>query len=414
MQKMFYIAVLFVVTMIVSGCGSTSDDSATQGNTKLVAYFADNVNNAVDVIDVDKMELLDSIPTGHMDTHTAGIASQTPDGAKLYISNRKSNALDIIDTKTNEITKTIALEFCPRSITVQKETHLVNVAATDRPMAAIIDADNDELIVTVGDQNVTLTDKCGHSFWLDESHFAFIDREHDKLYTYELKNVNGTWETTLMDDIDTPSPVHHIEASFDNPNIFYAMAEGNSSVYPAVLKLEYSASKHLDINETLDLTYANLTPADMGGHHLDLIPNSTKLYAGSKEGHLFVIDYSQEPMKIVKILDAGKGAGHTSISPDGTRAVIINHSDKFITYVNTVDDTKIADINVSELDDSYVGQVQIQAHTQYHFSPDGRYFYMALTEEGELIKVDLDTDTVSRVRVYSGKLTMGSFLEFTK
>ncbi len=414
MQKIVYRAVVLVVAIIVSGCGSTNNDTTSDAKTRLVAYFADNVNNAVDVIDVDKMELLESIPTGHMDTHTAGIASQSADGAKLYISNRKSNALDIIDTKTNEITKTITLDFCPRSISVQKETHLVNVAATDRPMAAIIDADNDELIVTVGDQNVTLTDKCGHSFWLDESHFTFIDREHGKLYMYELKNVNGTWETTLMDDINTPSPVHHIEASFDNPNIFYAMAEGNSSLYPAVLKLVYSSSKHLDINETLDLTYANLTPADMGGHHLDLIPNSTKLYAGSKEGHIFVIDHAQLPMKITKILDAGKGAGHTAVSPQADRGVVINHKDKFITLVNTQDDTKIADIVVSQLDDSKVGQVQIQAHTQYHFSADGRYFYMALTEEGELIKVDLDTkQVVNRVSVYSGALTMGSFLELS-
>ena len=412
MQKIVYGIVILFTAIIVTGCGPSNNDDK-EAKTKVVAYFADNVNNAVDVIDVDKMELLDSIPTGHQDTHTAGIASQSPDGAKLYISNRKSQALDIIDTKTNEITKTITLDFCPRSISVQQKTHLVNVASTDRPMAAIIDADNDELIATVGDQNVHLTDKCGHSFWLDESHFAFIDRENDKLYSYEIKKVNGAWQTTLMDAIETPSPVHHIEASFDDPNIFYAMSEGNSSVYPAVLKLEYSATKHLDINETLELTYNNLTAADMGGHHLDLIPNSTKLYAGSKEGHLFVIDYSQVPMQITKILDAGKGAGHTAVSPDGTRAVIINHKDKFITYVNTVDDTKIADINVSELDDSYVGQVQIQAHTQYHFSPDGRYFYMALTEEGELIKVDLEAKKVfNRVKIYSGKLTMGSFLEF--
>jgi YVTN family beta-propeller protein len=415
MKKIVYTALLSIVAIVLSGCGPTDNKNEQSTNTKLYAYFSDNVNNAVNVIDVDKMELLESVQTGYQDTHTAGIALQDAKGAKLYVANRKSRYLNVFDTHTNAITQTIPLAFCPRSISVQKETHLVNVAATDKPMAAIIDAQNDELIATVG-SDVNISDKCGHSFWLDKSHFVFIDREHTKLYNYEIKKVSGTWQTTEIDALDTPSPVHHIAASLDNPNLFYAMAEGNSTVYPEVLKLTYSVDKHLDINETLDLKYGNLTLAEeMHGHHLNLIPESTKIYAGSKEGHLFVIDYSTVPMQITKILDAGKGAGHTAVSPDGKKAVVINHNDKFITLIDTATDTKIADIIVSELDDSNVGQVQIQAHTQYHFSDDGRYFYMALTEEGELIKVDLKLqEPIKRVHVLSGKLTMGSFIKVSE
>ena len=416
MKRIVYVSLFFLLTLLFTACGSSNSSDNTNNPKRLVAYFADNVNDAINVIDVDKMELLDNIPTGHQDTHTAGIASYSPDETKLYVSNRASQALDVIDTKSNEIIKTIALDFCPRSISVEKDTHLVDVAAVDRPMAAIIDAKSDELIATVGDKNTVLTSKCGHSYWLDATHFTFIDREHDKIYNYELKKENGSWKTTPIDALDTPSPVHHIAAPSDgNGTVFYAMAEGNSSVYPAVLKLTYSASKHLDINESLSLTYNNLSAADMGGHHLNFIKGSTKIYAGSKEGHLFVIDYSKNPMEIVKVLDAGIGAGHTVQSPQGDRAVVINHKDKFITLIDTKNDTKIADIVVSQLDDSIVGKKQIQAHTQYHFSPDGRYFYMALTEEGELIKVDLDAKkVVNRVHVYSGHLTMGSFVSLSK
>lgn len=416
MKKIVYVSLFSLLTVLFTACGSSNSDEQGKSSKKLVAYFADNVNNAINVIDVDKMELLDNIPTGHQDTHTAGIASYSPDETKLYVSNRASQALDIIDTKSNEIIKTIALDFCPRSISVEKDTHLVDVAAVDRPMAAIIDAKSDKLIATVGDKNSRLTSKCGHSYWLDKTHFTFIDREHYKIYNYELKKENGSWTTMLIDTLDTPSPVHHIAApSNGDGSVFYAMAEGNSSVYPAVLKLTYSASKHLDINESLPLTYSNLTAADMGGHHLNFIKGSTKIYAGSKEGHLFVVDYSKHPMEVIKVLKVGKGAGHTVQSPQGDRAVVINHKDKFISLIDTTNDTKIADIVVSQLDDSIVGKKQIQAHTQYHFSSDGRYFYMALTQEGELIKVDLDTKkVVNRVHVYSGHLTMGSFVSLNE
>ena len=34
----------------------------------------------------------------------------------MYIDNRGSNAIDVLDTATNSITKTINLQFYPRSI----------------------------------------------------------------------------------------------------------------------------------------------------------------------------------------------------------------------------------------------------------------------------------------------------------
>ena len=115
-------------------------------------------------------------------------------------------------------------------------------------------------------------------------------------------------------------------------------------------------------------------------------------------------------MHIVKVIDAGKGAGHSIEMKHQNKAVVINHKDKFITLVDTATHTKIKDIVVSQLPDSDVGQVQIQAHTQYRFSDDEKYFYMALTEEGKLIKVNLETGAVISADV-GGKLTMSAFCQ---
>ncbi|SFV53990.1 hypothetical protein MNB_SV-12-1903 [hydrothermal vent metagenome] len=79
--------------------------------------------------------------------------------------------------------------------------------------------------------------------------------------------------------------------------------------------------------------------------------------------------------------------------------------------MNTLNHTKIADIQVSNIPDNEVGIVQTQSHPKYHFSKDGRYFYMFLTEEGELVKVDLvEKKVVERLKI-GGKLAMGSFVE---
>ena len=75
--------------------------------------------------------------------------------------------------------------------------------------------------------------------------------------------------------------------------------------------------------------------------------------------------------------------------------------------MNTKTNEKIADIIVNKLDE--IDNVQTQSHPQYHFSKDGRYFYLFLTQEGALVKVDLvDKQVVKRLEI-GGKLAMRTF-----
>ena len=417
LMRYLSIGLVVVISLFFSACGSSDSKAPVQEKSKLVAYVTDNENNQVDVIDVEKMELIKTLPTGHADAHTPDIVSQENGNVKLYISNRHEEYVDVVESKTNEITKTIPLSFCPRSMNTNTQTHLTEVASTDRSAAAVIDTRTDEVVATVGDVNLAVGTKCGHPYWLDDKDFVFIDRENRKIYTYKIEqnSTNPTvWNTQELNVLATPSPVHHIltpnvngKRNY-NATYFYGVAEGDSSHFPAILKLEYNKNSGMSIAETLELNTTGNSINEMGGHHLDFLKDGKTLYAGSKEGHLFVVDYSTTPMHIVKAIDAGKGAGHSIEMKHQNKAVVINHTDKFISLIDTVTHTKIKDIVVSQLPDSDVGQVQIQAHTQYHFSDDEKYFYMALTEEGKLIKVNLDTGAVTSADV-GGKLTMSAF-----
>ena len=441
-------------------------------NESVVAWFGDKVNNRIVVVDVDSMQLVDEISTGHQKTYAAevikvhGQKTKTP---KMYIDNRGSDAIDVLDSSTNEIIKTINLPFHPRSIAVNKETGLVAVSGVDKPMTAIIDSNTDTLIATVGDNNVTYpvtsghsyvssgTLACGHPEWLDESHFVLLDRQSKQIKTYKIfKNTDGSWQTTLLNTIDTPSPIHNLipphihgqvghkisskaksstnmsarnknhdgdkNKSDENKNskkhmgsqrystVFYATAEGATDIYPSVLKLEFDENTGLKIVDNLEIKKDGLSANVMGVHHLNFMKDQKHIYVGSDEGNLFVVNYSQSPIQIEKIIPAGKGAGHTDEFKHGNIAVVINHKDRFITLMNTTTNTKIADIDVSKIDDSLIGKVQTQSHPQYHFSQDGKYFYIFLTEEGELVKVSLeDKEVVERLKI-GGKIAMGSFV----
>ncbi len=446
--------IVITVIIILTGCGDGNtgnsldkhkeDSSKNNKNEATTAYFGDKANNKIDVIDVENMKLIDEIYTGHQKTYAAEIIKMHNQGhnsdKKMYIDNRGSDAIDVMQSSTNSITKTINLPFHPRSIDVEEETGLVAVSGTDKPMISIIDGKNDKLLTTAGRDTVTYPTTIGHSYvssgtlasghphWLDSEHFALIDRQAMKIITYKLVKNGETYSTQKVNEIETPSPVHNLippkihghgghHNGGNNYPIFYATAEGSNSAYPSVMKLYFSPNEGLKVLENLELSKSGLSKDVMGVHHLNFIKRTQKIYVGSDEGTLFVVDYSTSPMNIVKILKAGSGAGHTAQmehSHVGDIAVVINHKDRFITVINTQTDTKLADINVSNLGTDKIGKVQTQSHPQYHFSKDGRYFYLFLTEEGALVKIDLDTkEVVDRLEI-GGKIAMGSFIEAHK
>ena len=409
------------------------DTQYTNGSIEQTkAYFGDKVNNVVVVVDVENMKVLEKIATGHSITYAAETIKTEVNGInskqKFYIDNRGSNAIDVLDGTTNTITKTIDLTFYPRSIDVRKNTGLAVVSGKNKTMASVIDTTTDTVLLTVGDSN--LTTSTGHPKWLNDTHFALVDREHQAILTYKIAKdtTNGTWSATLVNKLVTPSPVHNLippevhgqhgnehntQAGQITSTIFYATAEGTNTVNGAVLKLEFLENIGLSQLEELEIapvSGSNLTASNTGVHHHNFLADQKTIYVGSKEGTLSIIDYSTTPMRIIKTVTAGKGAGHTAELKHKNIAIVINHTDKFVTLMDTLTHSKIADIPVSNIPDSDVGIVQTQSHPEYHFSKDGRYFYLFLTEEGALVKIDLTTKSVIQRLEIGGHLSMGSFV----
>jgi len=278
------------------------------------------------------------------------------------------------------------------------------------------------VLVTVGEDNLTAS--TGHPKWLNSNHFALLDRENQRILTYKITQDSlGNWEGSLVNTLETSSPIHNLIPpevhgqhgrlhGTETSTIFFATAEGTDSVYGAVLKLEFLEGVGLSQLESLDIVPVDngLTAEDTGVHHHNFLADQKTIYVGSKEGTLYVVDYATSPMQIVKRVQAGKGAGHTAELKSQNIAVVINHTDRFITLMNTLTNEKIADINVSNVPDEEIGIVQTQSHPEYYFSEDGRYFYLFLTQEGALVKVDLTAKQVAQRLEIGGKISMGSFV----
>jgi len=413
------IFLLLLISISFNSCGrSGGDDEASQvQERRILAYFGDRDNDAVIVADVRDMRLQDRIYTGHLKTHTVDIAI---DKEKGYIVNRGSDAIDVLDLRSNEIVKTINLKHNPRTAdALNKTLGLVLTSGEDRAMGSLIDVKSDEVVAVVGSDKLVDFDKkpshggehaTGHSMWLDSHHFVVIDRYNKKISTYVVYKSDGRFQVDKVNHIYTKTSVHHIISKeyYNGPkDIFYAVEEGSDDEYPAILKLKLT-SDGLKPLTRLSFKDKNVKPKDIYLHHGNFVPNKDEIYVGSSNGKLFIVDYKS--MMFKKVLRSGKGSGHTFFIPDRSLAMVVNHQDNFITFIDTQKEQKVKDLKIS--DKEYEG-VNLQSHMNYFLSQDGRFVYMFLTASGKLIEIDLDKIEISRSLVVGGHPTQGSFVKIS-
>jgi YVTN family beta-propeller protein len=438
MIKAFYFTIVIGIFVGCGGGGTATLDETTAFDIPEIqmdsishgakAFFGDKLNNRVVVVDTDNMRLLvNDLYTNHQITYTA---DKVYGKDKVYVVNRGSDAIDVVDTKSYKLMRTIPLQHHPRSAeAMNREYDLCAVSGMDKAMVSIIDIQTDEVVAVVGNRQKTFpvenvhggSHACGHPFWLDKNHFALIDRARKKISTYVIYNDSrNKWQAYKLNEITTPSSVHQIIPSKGNykgeKNIFYATAEGNDEEYPAILMLFLTKQGLFHINDIV-LKKEGVSKQVMGLHHGDFHPFKPYIYVGSNDGTLFIVDYSNLELKLVKTISVGKGAGHTVMIPEKKLAIVINHKDRFVSIIDLDTDSKIKDIRVSYLPEDSVGKDMIQAHPKYFVSPDNKYFYAFLTQEGIMYRIDLDRLEVVDTVWVGGQPAQGSFIsqkEFKK
>jgi len=381
------------------------------------AFYGDKLEDRVVVLDVDNMSLTQTIDTVGVDPYPVDQAGKLD---KVYAITRSSNSIDVIDAATMQPLGLIELQHYPRSSEAYNATlGLQLVTGADKPMASLIDVNTDEVVAVVGsDVAVDPIDyggsnATGHPFWFDENKFALIDRGNRQILVYRVvQNRRGKWKTVLLDVVSTPTAVHHfvkrdlsVLSGIDKKS-YYALAEGNpeAGIAPSILKYVF---KHNNLEFAAQAKLAKTGDeiiASMGSHHADLHPNGKLIYVGSLEGHLYVVNMKK--MAVVKRIDAGHGAGHTTFVPDRNLAIVTNHKDTFVTIIDTEKNEKIKNVTVSG--SSINGEI-LQSHSSF-VHPNMDYFYAFATDNGIFYELDLETLTVSRTVHTGGTPLQGVFM----
>jgi DNA-binding beta-propeller fold protein YncE len=383
------------------------------------AFYGDRLLDRVVVLDVEAMTLTETVETVGIDPYPVDQAGTLD---KVYAITRGSNSIDVIDASTLEPMGLIELEHFPRSSEAYNAVlGLQLVTGVDKPMASLIDVETDKVVATVGDSSLVYpidyggSNATGHPYWFTDDKFALIDRGSRTIKMYQItqrKGKRGGWNVTLLDTIDTPTAVHHF-VKRDTSTLrgkesisYYALSEGSpdAGIAPSILKYTLQRNKLNLVGEASLAEIGDPITAEMGSHHADVHPDGEHMYVGSTEGNVYVINMQQ--MKVVKTVEAGAGAGHTTFVPERNLAVVTNHKDTFITIIDTTTHTKKVNVEVSG--PSINGEI-LQSHSSF-VHPNMDFFYAFATDNGVFYELDLETLEVSRIVETGGTPLQGVFM----
>ncbi len=431
------------------------DDTNTfyaKGEDKNNLYFADpqpseNGKNRVIKINYSTMnfdESKDSIQLTAEDSclipgqtysnpHSVDRAGKTN---RLYVRTQNAYSFDVIASENNKLVykKTVPLsvningtevKYSPRAFGAYNAKYNIQLlsgrnASKPYSIVGIVDVATDKVIkhvykpITGNSTRVT-----GHSKWLDEDHFAVVDRGNRAINIYKVFiNDKGNIDAVETDSISTGSasnsaPIHGLERVKNIQNrediyTFYGMGEsisldGKHSA-PFIQKYIFNPStgkiKKAGIAEFKDTNYRGMEGKGISPstHHANITPDGKYIIVPVFDGMIYRIrrDTMQIVDKIDTTVDKGLGAGHIVFSDALGIAVVTNHWSPYITLIDITDDKfKLKGFLKIYKNDGHDTFDPRHKHLfQPHFaqiSKDGKYFYtFASQDNGRFVKVNLE------------------------
>ena len=287
------------------------------------AFATSEDAQSVTAIDLSTRQAVATLVAGP----TAHAMAVTPDGTRLYVVNRRGRSLTVIDAHTPAVIDTIVLASDPMGAAVSPDGRWLAVLGRDRLVAWVLDPATGALQheIPFGDAAPDAGPpgpRSTHPVWApDSTSFYAQDNVHGALVRVDA--LGGAAATRLP----LPSPAHMAYVAPDGGRI-YALCVGaaDGSVPPSVAALD-AVSGRLVADTPIPLAEGESGEL----HHGALNLARSRFFVANmgqgrpRGGHsIHVLDTAS--LQFVARLEAGAGAGHPLLSPDGARLFVVNHS----------------------------------------------------------------------------------------
>jgi len=393
------------------------DSNIELGSEKNILYYVDprpeeNGLNRALRIDYAAMTYTEIAVDG-INPHSIDRAG---DSDKFYIRTQNSKSFDVVNFKTKKVKTIDLIDHKPRAIgAYNAKYNLQLLSAKDMPVVDVIDVNTDEVIETLGNRetydktkltsNAGAGSATGHALWFDEDHFGLIDRVTPRILVFKVKKDDkGELTFTQSDVVNLSTALHAIERvqtpqNEKDHNTFYALGEGDidKGTAPYINELIFDPKKgtlHRGKKENGDdrITFLrqnkNLKGIKSSTHHTGITPDGKYLVTPITTGEVYFIN--RKTMEIEHTIEAKLGAAHVEFSISQGLAIITNHFDEHLTFIDLNDFTVKKHLLISHHTFDPNEKHLLQPHFSY-ISEDGLYFYTFATQDGDFLKINLKT-----------------------
>jgi len=353
---------LLVATILI-GMGAPLAGAAEQGGR--LALVASEAENIVAVIDLEAAQRVKTLVTGKT-PHAMAI---TPSG-RIYVNNRGTKDLTVIDGKTLVVVKQVALPATSFQLSVSPDGKTLAVAYKDALKLSLLDTASDTITKTVEIGNVPADFKgvtMKHPYWTPDGKHVYVADAVNKVIV-KVDVANGATTGT----IDIKGVNHYLHPSADG-RLLYAVNEKSGGGTSLAL-----------IDPATDTIVKDLPVALAGGEkplgHHGAFTQDGRFFLVCNEGGSRVHVLDVQKREWVKTIPTGNGPGHATLSPDGKYFFVVHHNDGVITVIDSQ--------NMEAVKNIRIGTGNMQAHSAW-FSPDGRHYYAVASEDKTLVKIDV-------------------------
>ncbi|MFA7382569.1 MAG: hypothetical protein WC001_03890 [Desulfurivibrionaceae bacterium] len=331
-----------------------------------LALVSSEGENSVTVLDLLNEKTVKVLPTGKVPHAMAA----SPAG-KIFVNNRGSQDLTVIDANTLTVTATIPLPATSFQLALAPNGKTLAVVYKDALKLTLVDVATSTIIRTVEIGELPAPFKGAmmkHPAWSPDGKYVYCPESVGKTIV-KVEAATGAVVKRLQLAIGN----HYLHPSPDG-KLFYAINEGSKE----------GATSLTLIDPATDTVVAELplplAPGEKGeGHHAAFSPDNRYFFFGNLgSSGLHVLEVQSR--KWTKVIKTGKGPGHPAISPDGRYFFIVHHKDGVISVVDIARQEHVKDIKI--------GDGKAQAHAAY-FTPDGRYFYAVAAQDNVMAKIDV-------------------------
>jgi len=415
---------LTISLFLLNSCGKNNNETSAQlsqartnipydsnielGGENGIVYYVDprpEENGLNRALRIDYLNWFYSeLPIKGINPHSIDRAGNSD---KFYIRTQNSNSFDVVNFKTGSV-KTVDMgTHKPRAIgATNLKYNLQLISVKNSQVVDVIDTKSDTIIASLGDETETPGISTGHCLWFDEDHFGLVDRARLQIIVYKVVNEAGQLSFIETARVATLTSLHAIERvgkvkTGQDLVTFYANGEGDiakgGTITPYVQELIFDPSNGT-LTPQRSAVLAESTTVVQGRppitHHSRISPDGKFLYAPVFDGKVYIINRST--MQVVKVLTAALGSAHVGFSKTLGLAIISNHWSNEVTIIDLATQTVKKRLIIST---TQVFHPEIPHLLQPHFSyvgKNGKYFYTLATQDGDFLKINLETLEVER------------------